>query len=165
MGPMDSADPHVQIRPYERADAASTLAIFTAAITQTAAADYSPEQVQAWALPGHRDSETWNREMCERHSLVATVNGDVAGFSDVAPDGYVDMMFVSPQHQRQGIAHRLLGEIETEARRLGATELYADVSITARPFFERHGFIVESEQHPVRHGVQLVNFRMRKPLP
>ena len=39
--------PIIVIRPYTPADAADTLAIFLAAMTETAAADYSPEQIQA----------------------------------------------------------------------------------------------------------------------
>lgn len=36
------------------------------------------------------------------------------------------------------------------------------MSITARPFFEHHGFVAVTEQHPVRAGVELVNWRMVK---
>ena len=41
----------IDVRPYEYADAAGTLALFLAAITETASADYSAEQIQAWAAP------------------------------------------------------------------------------------------------------------------
>jgi hypothetical protein len=34
----------------------------------------------------------------------------------------------------------------------------------SRPFFERHGFTVDAEQHPVRAGVELTNYKMRKEL-
>ena len=40
--------------------------------------------------------------------------------------------------------------------------LKADVSITARPFFEFYGFTVEAEQHPVKAGVQLTNAKMKR---
>jgi quinol monooxygenase YgiN len=43
-------------------------------------------------------------------------------------------------------------------------ELTSDVSITARPFFERYGFTVEAEQHPVSCGVPLTNYTMTKKL-
>lgn len=42
--------------------------------------------------------------------------------------------------------------------------LSADVSITARPFFERRGFEVVTEQHPVTAGVRMTNFHMAKSL-
>jgi quinol monooxygenase YgiN len=54
--------------------------------------------------------------------------------------------------------------VETHARSVQLTELTADVSITARPFFERHGFTVEAEQHPVLDGMPLTNYKMKKKL-
>lgn len=152
------------LRPYEASDSAVTLETFVDAILTTASADYTPGQVQAWARPGERDTASWHAAMANRNSFVASRDGDVVGFSDVTADGYIDMMFVSPQHQRQGVASALLAEAERRARIHGATELSANVSITARPFFERQGFHVEHEQRPVAGGVEMVNFRMRKPL-
>ncbi|TFD64649.1 GNAT family N-acetyltransferase [Cryobacterium sp. Hb1] len=74
------------------------------------------------------------------------------------------MLFVAPQFQRRGVARQLIRHVETHARSVQVTELTADVSITARPFFERHGFTVEAEQHPVRGGVPLTNYKMKKKL-
>ena len=78
--------------------------------------------------------------------------------------GYIDMLFVAPRYQRHGVARQLIGRVEAHARRAQLIELTADVSITARPFFERHGFNVEAEQHPVSGGVPLTNYKMKKKL-
>ena len=40
--------------------------------------------------------------------------------------------------------------------------LYAEVSITARRFFEKMGFVVVEERHPVVRGVELTNYAMRR---
>ena len=152
----------VTIRAYRRSDAADTLTIFTEAITSTASGDYSPEQIRAWAKPGQRDLSTWHAAMESRDSIVATVDDAVVGFSDNNATGYIDMMFVSPRHLRLGVATHLLAFVERRARTAGFRELTANVSVTARPFFERFGFEVVAEQHPVRDGVELVNYAMRK---
>ena len=152
----------IDVRPYEHADAAATLALFLAAITETASADYSAEQIQAWADPEGRDLDRWDAAMQARESFVATIDGQVAGFSDIGHDGYVDMMFVAPKFGRRGVARTLLATDEKLARDRGVGGLSADVSITARPFFESQGFVVVAEQRPVRRGVALTNFRMRK---
>ena len=153
----------VVIRPYGHADAADTLAIFLAAVTETAT-DYSPEQIQAWARPEARELSAWHTAMQARNSYVATMDGAAAGFSDVDSEGYIDMMFVAPRYLRRGVARQLIGHLEVRARLEELTELTADVSITARPFFERSGFSVEAEQHPVTAGVQLTKFKMKKKL-
>lgn len=162
---MSSILKNPSVRPYRETDAAATLAIFIDAITITAAVDYSPEQVQAWARPEDRDAVSWHLSMSDRSSFVATVDDEVAGFSDVDEHGYIHMLFVAPRHQRMGVARALLAEAERRARAHGEGTLTADVSITARPFFERSGFVVEREQHPVRQGIRLVNFRMSRSLP
>ncbi|MDY7529240.1 MULTISPECIES: GNAT family N-acetyltransferase [unclassified Cryobacterium] len=156
--------PVVVIRPYGHADAADTLAIFLAAVTETAAADYSPEQIQAWARPEARELSTWHTAMQARNSYVATVHGVPAGFSDVDSEGYIDMMFVAPRYLGRGVARQLIGHAEARASQEHLTELTADVSITARPVFERSGFTVEAEQHSMTAGVQLTNFKMKKKL-
>lgn len=156
--------PIVAIRHYRLADASDTMAIFLAAVTETAAADYSPEQIQAWARPEEREISTWHAAMQSRNSYVATVNGEPAGFSDVDPKGHIDMMFVAPRFLRLGVAKQLLAHVEAHARAKGPTDLTSNVSITARPFFERYGFILQAEQHPVMVGVQLTNYAMKKNL-
>lgn len=150
------------IRQYRLTDAADTLAIFLAAVTEIAAADYTTEQIQAWARPQERELSIWHAAMQARNSYIATVDGEPAGFSDVGPQGYIDMMFVSPRFLRLGVARQLMEHLEDHARSVGMPALTANVSITARAFFERSGFIVEAEQHPVMAGVQLSNYAMKK---
>jgi putative acetyltransferase len=71
------------------------------------------------------------------------------------------MLFVDPDVARQGVASALLRWVRATAAELGAHELTTNASLTARHVFEAHGFVVVAEQHPVRHGVELTNFRMR----
>ncbi|MCW4464267.1 GNAT family N-acetyltransferase [Glutamicibacter sp. MNS18] len=154
----------VQIRSYESADAQTTLRIFHEAITVTAAADYTPEQVAAWARLDKPDLRRWDRSMLARDSYVALVDGQAAGFSDVSADGYIDMMFVSPRFARRGVARELLAFLERRARRCAVRQLSSNVSITARPLFESFGFHLVAEQHPVIGGVVMTNFHMAKEL-
>lgn len=156
----------IAIRPYEAHDAPATLEVFTQSVLRTAARDYSPAQLDAWAQPGQRDPAEWNAKMLARNTFVAVEgsSGMVVGFSDVDGHGYIDMMFVDPGATRRGIGTLLLIHAEELARAAGATELLADVSITARPFFEAHGFAVENVNHPVVGGVEFTNYRMSRPL-
>lgn len=151
------------LRPYHEADAARTRDVFLRAIRITASAHYSPEQIAAWA---GTDVElgVWDSALRSRNTEVVEIGGEVAGFTDVASDGYVHMMFVDPEYARRGAATMLLRWAAETASAVGADELSTHASITARPFFEAHGFVVESEQHPVVRGVEMTNFVMRKKL-
>ncbi|NKY39295.1 GNAT family N-acetyltransferase [Cellulomonas septica] len=152
------------IRPYAPDDARATLDVFLAAIRVTAAADYTPEQLAAWA-PDDVDLAAWAQRRAARRTVVAEVDGCVVGFTDVDAAGYVDMMFVDPRVGRTGVASTLLGWAHDAAVRDGASTLTTHASLTARPFFEAHGFVVTAEQHPVRRGVTLTNFAMSRRLP
>lgn len=147
-------------------DAQPTLNVFIRAVTVTAAGRYTPEQVAAWSGEGDstRTLEDWHRRRSERATIVATVDEDVAGFSDVDIEGFIDMLFVSPDYGRMGVATRLLDEIERKARRVGASQISVHASLVLRPLLERLGFEVESELQPVIRGVALTSFRMVKPL-
>jgi len=160
-----SAQPRsLEVRPYVRGDGPATLAAFLSAVTVTAAHDYSPEQVAAWSAPEERTVVEWNRARIGLGTIVATIDGQVAGFSDVGSDGYIDMMFVATQFGRLGVASALLAQLEHTARASGVRTLSTDASLTARQFFAKHGFVVATEQHPILRGVRMTNYRMMKTL-
>lgn len=154
----------IEIRPYRPRDASGTLRIFLDAVLHVASADYSPEQIEAWADPNGRSLGSWAEAMARRDSFVATVDGTLAGFSDVNPIGEIDMLFVAPSLRGIGVATRLLAHAEATARESGAVRLRAEVSRTALDRFEACGFIVTAQQFPVKRGVALTNFVMEKSL-
>lgn len=161
---VEAGSDEVRIREYQSTDADATLAVFLAAVTETAAQDYTSEQISAWARRGQRDLTEWDRSRSTADTYVAVVDGDIAGFSDVNAQGHIDMMFVCPRYGHRGVGGALLAFLERRARGVGASRLSADVSITARPFFQAHGCVVEAEQHPITAGVRMTNFRMVKRL-
>ncbi|KRC32347.1 GNAT family N-acetyltransferase [Oerskovia sp. Root22] len=151
------------LRAYDESDAEATLRVFLRAVRVTASKDYSPEQIAAW---GSDDIslDVWAVKRLQTDTVVAVEGDEVLGFSDVDDRGYVDMMFVDPAVTRRGVASALLDHVTRTARARGAVELTTYASLTARPFFEKHGFVVVEERQPVLRGVSLTNFRMRKPL-
>ena len=161
-GAVDTTAGDVTVRDFVMDDAAATLSVFLDAITVTASADYSPQQVAAWSAPQDRTVPEWGLSRASTNTIVAIVSGRIAGFSDVDSDGYIHMMFVASEFGRRGVARALLMEVESRARTIGVTALATNASITGRPFFEHYGFAVIAEQYPVSRGVQLTNYRMTK---
>lgn len=150
----------MQIRRYTDGDAQATLDVFVRAVRQTARADYTAEQVEAWA-PDDLDLVAWHQRRQASDTLVAVVADRVAGFSDLDGDGYVDMLFVDPDFARQGVATALISTVLELARQRRIATLTTYASLTARPFFERQGFVVTQERHFVLRGVNQTNFAMR----
>jgi len=152
------------IRAFQQGDARALWEVFYSAIHVTASADYSPEQVEAWA-PHEVDIAKWTSRMqVIAPFVVEDLDNKIIGYADVQQTGYIDHFFVSPEVSRQGVGTLLMRKIHETATRRAIASLFSDVSITAKPFFERWGFNVESPQTVVIRGVKLGNFKMRKTL-
>lgn len=147
------------IRPYEATDAVATLQVFERAIGVTARSRYSAEQVAAWLGPA-RDRAAWARERAAVTTLVAEVDREVAGFTDIAPNGYVDRLFVDPAFGRRGIGSALLTEVQRIAREQRIRTLSTHASLVARPVFEAAGFEVEHAETVEKSGQSLQRFFM-----
>jgi putative acetyltransferase len=91
-------------------------------------------------------------------------NVKIVGFASLDNGDYIDLLYVHKDYLRQGLAYKLYTAIEEEVKRQGQTELTSDVSKTARPFFEKVGFVVIKEQTVVRKNVKMTNFKMIKKL-
>jgi putative acetyltransferase len=150
----------VDLREYTDSDAEATLTVFLRAIRETAAGDYSPDQAAAWAAE-HRDLAAWAASRTAAHTQVAIIDGRVVGFTDLDDDGYVDMLFVDPDFGRQGVATSMLAATIALARQRGTVALTTYASLTAKPLFERHGFVVPEERHFLSRDVELTNVAMR----
>ncbi len=122
--------------------------------------DYSPEQIAAWVALGNGD-EVWAQRIAGQHFIVAETDGQLSGFAALRPDGYLHSFFVHKGLQKQGIGTAMLADVETFARQNGLKELTADVSITARPYFEHKGFETLGPQ-TVCIGIEMTNYKMTK---
>ena len=126
--------------------------------------DYSQAEVEDWASCGDDPSKI--EGMIKTHYFIVAVNrqSEIVGFSSITPQGYLHSMFIHKDFQGKGVATLLLNEIERYAVAAGITRITSEVSITARPFFEKRGYIVEVEQKRRANQLSLTNYWMAKSL-
>lgn len=56
-----------------------------------------------WCLaPADIDLERWANHIKELQPFVVELDGEIAGYADVQPNGYIDHFFVSGTYSRQG---------------------------------------------------------------
>lgn len=124
--------------------------------------DYSQAEVEDWASCG--DNLANIKDMIKTHYFIVAVNqqSEIVGFSSITPQGYLHSMFVHKDFQGKGIAIMLLNEIEQYAITNGIMRITSEVSLTARPFFEKRGYMVEEEQKRKANQLSLTNFWMAK---
>lgn len=149
----------VTLRPYRPDDCPALAALFYQTVHTVNAAHYTPAQLDAWAPAGGPDLAAWDESFRAHLTLVAELDGKLAGFGDMdTACGYLDRLYVHKDFQGRGVATALCGALEQAA----AGPVTTHASVTARPFFARRGYRVLRAQQVERRGVRLANYVMEK---
>jgi len=173
----------ITIRRAAENDIAAITKLYDETVKSVNARDYTPQQIDVWASSAKNISR-WQTAVKEQYFILAEVNNtplplvqakgltsslpsqegntNLVGFSSIAPDGYLDFMYVSKDFQRCGVASALLCEIENKAHEQNNNLIYAHVSATARGFFEKNGYIVREIVEDHFGGVVFMNNVMEK---
>jgi putative acetyltransferase len=153
----------VALRPYLAADANRCAEIFRSSIEELAAEDYDEEQREAWASRAD-DEAAFGARLVGTLTLLAVIDGAIAGFASLKGADEIDMLFVDPEFARQGVARALTDALTRLAQARGAKRLTTEASDAARPLFDRQGFTAQ-KRNLVRIGDQwLANTTMTKTL-
>lgn len=149
-------------------DLAELRSLYIDTVTNINSKDYTEEQIKAWIRPWYdnsptRDGRTFAQKITEQYFIVAIIDTTIAGFASLENNGYLDFMYVHKDYQRCGVAKALLTELEDYAHKKDIKELNAIVSITARGFFEKHGFVkIREDVVEVRGAIFHDNIMIKK---
>jgi N-acetylglutamate synthase-like GNAT family acetyltransferase len=124
--------------------------------------DYTQEQVERWA-PDQMDAN-WNERIKQKNPFVAEHDGQIIGFVELESNGHIDRFYCHHEWQRKGVGKLLYQAIEDEARRMKINLLFAEVSITAKHFFQSRGFEIVEEESNLICGSPAKRFKMQKRL-
>jgi putative acetyltransferase len=151
----------MQIRKFRPGEEMALWQLFHDTIHHVNSANYSIEQINAWA-PDQVDHERWRIRINDLDPFVVEHEQQIIGYADIQPSGYIDHFFVHYQWQRRGVGTLLMQAIHAVAEQHQIPRLFSQVSITAQPFFAAWGFVVEAEQIVQVRGVEMANTRMEK---
>lgn len=141
------------IRLAEIKDATDLLRIHTRSVMELCAQDYSPEQLHAWA------AGTLER----RQKAIQTVpyaavyenDGVIAGYIFVKADYSIWQLYIDPDHSRKGIGSELLISALSFLKSKNIESVKLQSSLTAVPFYQKHGFVVYRHEDIKMHGTVL----------
>lgn len=151
------------IRRFDKRDTKQIINLFRETILTVNLRDYSEKQVEVWAN-NNIDAEVWEKRLEESYTCVAVIDKQILGFANLIKKGEVDLLYIHKDYQKQGIASKLLAQIEKYAKLQGLTEMFTEASITAKPFFELRGYKVSKKQTKILKGTDFINFIMKKNL-
>lgn len=153
----------IGLRPYLPADASTLAAIFIASVEQVASDDYDVDQVAAWTSRAE-DEAAFAARLGSQLTIVATIEGEAAGFASLRGADHLDMLYVHPDAIGQGVATTLVDALERLSAARGAKLLNVDASDTAEGFFVSRGYRAQRRNSLEIDGVWLANTTMTKPL-
>ena len=152
------------MRPLTDQDIPKVQELFRSTVLTVNSKDYTKEEVKDWTSCG--DSiEHW-KELFAKNDYIGALDGqgNIIGFSSMDSDGHLHSMFVHENWQGRGVATRLLSEVEKMAQKYGVGKIHTEVSITARSFFEKHGYKTMKKQKQKANQLFLTNYKMEKVL-
>lgn len=151
-----------EVRPVRENDIPELRELFRSTVLSVNIRDYTREEAEDWASCG--DSIGHWRELLSENTFIAAIDvcGKIIGFSSMNANGHLHSMFVHKDWQNKRVATVLLSEVENLAAKYGVAEIISEVSITARPFFEKRGYEVVKTQKRRANRLELTNFVMRK---
>ena len=135
----------IAIKQATQSDLDTIIQLFSDTIGVVNAKDYSAEQIRVWK-GGASKKEKWLKKISEQYFLIAEIDNMLAGFGSITHDGYLDFMYVSKDHQGRGVASEIYNSLEKFVVKKRIDKIVSDVSITAKPFFEKQGFELLQEQ-------------------
>lgn len=137
--------------------------LFTTTVQKVNIKDYSKKQIKDWAYCG-KNKERWSELFDNHNYYICILKNTIVGYSSLNKKGFIHSMFVSKDYLRKGIGQKLMNHIINLAHNSNIQYLEAEVSITAKPFFEANGFVVFKEQQIKANKMFLINYLMRKKL-
>lgn len=149
----------VDIKPYQGQYSQAITELFYQAVHNIDTQIYNAQQKQAWA-PYPINYQKWQQRLIATQPTLLFKGQTLIGFIEFDNQGYIDCLYISPQHQQQGYATLLIKHILDIAMHKQIKQVSVDASIIAKPMFEKLGFTVQSENQQVRSGVTLKNYSM-----
>jgi putative acetyltransferase len=148
------------IRQYDCSDAQDLANIYYHTIHNINSKDYSEEQINAWAPSSSLEITGWKEKWEKIIPFVAEIGNKVVGFVEFESNGHIDCFYVHDEYQGCGVGSSLMKEVFDKANTLKLKRVFAEVSITAKPFFEAKGFKVVKQQNCRIRGSKLTSFVM-----
>ena len=149
----------MKIRKYQPGEEQEIWTLFYNTIHKINIRDYTRDQINAWA-PNDMDLETVFQKIRDINPYVVIIDRKIVAYADIQADGYIDHFFCHHDYQGRGIGRALFATLEKFALENCINQLSANVSITARPFFEAMGFSVVKEQTIQQRNQVLTNYKM-----
>ena len=103
---------------------------------------YSEEQLLVWKESSDT-KEFWTQKINLDYFIIAYSANEELGFGSLTNNYEIDLLHVSPLHQKKQVGSIIVQELIEEAKRRNYKRIYTDSSLIAKNLFLKHGFMIE----------------------
>ena len=135
--------------------------LFRKTIRTVNACDYDPVQLKVWSAK-YDDNSWWQDKIRNDYFIIAEDQSRILGFCSATLKGCLELLYVHKDYQGNGVGTALMTRIDEYFHDLSVREITSEVSVTAKPFFEKMGFNNPRRQTVCIDGVEIRNFKMKK---
>jgi predicted GNAT family N-acyltransferase len=114
--------------------------------------------VEEQGVPSELERDAWD-PLCT-HALAADGAGRAIGTGRLLPDGHIGRMAVLASERGRGVGSAVLVTLMQVARERAMSEIRLHAQLRAKPFYERHGFVVTSGLY-LEAGLEHVDMLVR----
>ncbi|MEH6464994.1 MAG: GNAT family N-acetyltransferase [Shewanella psychromarinicola] len=163
---MQNSLPHpYQIVDFSASNATQISQLYHCAVQGIIHPRYPKLKLNAWSS-APRSAKFWQLRYKRNKAWLALDNQHVIGFISVEThfkyQGYIDCLYVHPNHQHQGIASALCSHLQHWAIQQQYSNLSVDASCLSKPLFETMGFILQHTSYQQKRGQTFSGFYMKK---
>jgi GNAT superfamily N-acetyltransferase len=135
----------MRIRIATASDAEEGSYVLRRSIVELCGADHNGdyEAISAWIA--NKTPESWAAWVKQDATTlyVATNNERIVGVGMLTDAGEILLNYVAPDARWCGVSKSMLAYMEAEAIRRGVSECRLESTVTARPFYEAHGYLTD----------------------
>ena len=153
----------VKLRKYGADDYEKIIRLFYDTVHSVCTNDYTDLQLNAWA-PSEKSFYKLEDRLSTNYAVVVEKDDSIVGFGSINGKDYFDCLYTHRDCQGIGVATLIADNIEKYLYNQGVQVITTDASITAKPFFEKRGYVVQNEQKIERRGQLFVTIKMKKTL-
>ena len=129
-------------RIAEPRDAEPAVAVLRRSITELCVPDHrnDPATLQAWLANKTVENFLSWLTSANNFCVVTELDNEVNGVGLVNRDGEVQLCYIAPESQHHGFGGAILTALEQQAGVWGLDKLRLGSTLSARAFYERHGY-------------------------
>lgn len=153
----------VKIRRMKLEDVISVTRLHRNTIRKINSQDYPKHVIKIWS---GRNTVSWLREnFTTEQRYVAVFKEQIVGFINVSKDGKtLEALYVHHNYIGRGVGSALMKKAEQIIQKSGAKKMIVTSSLTARTFYEKHGFKIVKPVTDLIRGVKIKGWKMSKDL-